>query len=614
MVQPKYNPKEALERVKLLMNYDSKKTLTENRIGLSEAPPDYSSAIEIKAPGVGMAEIAPPQGAKRGYKYYEKNGQVYILKPTSATQSGKTRKREIATVELDTSTPDTRVKGNIIKRATQACSSRGSKWYKFWLGSGGKVGIAACIAAATTAMYIFGVEVMEYPTLITRDPSKTASRYIAACRNEKKLMIHPETAIEKPFEADVNWAKSQKTTDKLDAAFAPIKGGAGTELATLGISGDFGFKIPFTGIEWEGLGTPQTGVFSPAQANTIEKFCGVILAWEESHKSNTFDDKLFSELNNTELEKFNKYVFGLYEEFFKEDSQKTSPTGCPSGASEKKEADIPSWAKNALCINKLINGVLKEGKFPCFGTLNGEEYLSATDTKRGRVYYMASGKVYSENNKKIFAEWTCAQDTVNYVLLESTHMNKESNKLLFLELNEQGGEPVVSIPDNEKKKQTGETKPKKDEFCPNGYKQCTGEYGKCCIADKIKQMQKCLGIAPPHEGRWGPRTDAAYKAAESSWGGFGDALDDSEIDTICFCPEGYNDCSGSYKKCCRSPKIAELKACLKFTTTDTETWGPKTDNELKKLRPELANGFTDDDIKRICQPGRAIKIIDPRDF
>ncbi len=30
MIQPKYNPKEALERAKLLMNYDSSKTLTEN--------------------------------------------------------------------------------------------------------------------------------------------------------------------------------------------------------------------------------------------------------------------------------------------------------------------------------------------------------------------------------------------------------------------------------------------------------------------------------------------------------------------------------------------------------------------------------------------------------
>ena len=31
MVQPKYSPHEALERIKLMMNYDSSKTLNENK-------------------------------------------------------------------------------------------------------------------------------------------------------------------------------------------------------------------------------------------------------------------------------------------------------------------------------------------------------------------------------------------------------------------------------------------------------------------------------------------------------------------------------------------------------------------------------------------------------
>jgi hypothetical protein len=36
MVQPKYNPQEALERVKLMMNYDSSRTLTENKQQINE--------------------------------------------------------------------------------------------------------------------------------------------------------------------------------------------------------------------------------------------------------------------------------------------------------------------------------------------------------------------------------------------------------------------------------------------------------------------------------------------------------------------------------------------------------------------------------------------------
>lgn len=48
MVQPKYDPKEALERVKLLMKYDSKKTLTENRkVILEQATPNMVTMKDL---------------------------------------------------------------------------------------------------------------------------------------------------------------------------------------------------------------------------------------------------------------------------------------------------------------------------------------------------------------------------------------------------------------------------------------------------------------------------------------------------------------------------------------------------------------------------------------
>lgn len=49
MVQPKYNPQESLERVKLLMKYDSKKTLTENRqvIFEEESTPKMVTAKDL---------------------------------------------------------------------------------------------------------------------------------------------------------------------------------------------------------------------------------------------------------------------------------------------------------------------------------------------------------------------------------------------------------------------------------------------------------------------------------------------------------------------------------------------------------------------------------------
>jgi hypothetical protein len=38
MVQPKYSPEEALQRIKLMMEYDSSKTLDENKEMISEQP------------------------------------------------------------------------------------------------------------------------------------------------------------------------------------------------------------------------------------------------------------------------------------------------------------------------------------------------------------------------------------------------------------------------------------------------------------------------------------------------------------------------------------------------------------------------------------------------
>jgi hypothetical protein len=45
MVQPKYNPQEALERVKLMMNYDLSKTSTENKKVIEEQTQPNSGPI-----------------------------------------------------------------------------------------------------------------------------------------------------------------------------------------------------------------------------------------------------------------------------------------------------------------------------------------------------------------------------------------------------------------------------------------------------------------------------------------------------------------------------------------------------------------------------------------
>jgi hypothetical protein len=58
MVQPKYNPQEALERAKLLMKYDSSKTLTENKQQINEWIPILGLAAATVKWIVGSSAVA----------------------------------------------------------------------------------------------------------------------------------------------------------------------------------------------------------------------------------------------------------------------------------------------------------------------------------------------------------------------------------------------------------------------------------------------------------------------------------------------------------------------------------------------------------------------------
>jgi hypothetical protein len=62
MVQPKYNPQESLERIKLMMNYDTSKTLNENRELINE---EYHWLLPNGTVTAGSALVGKiPKGAR----------------------------------------------------------------------------------------------------------------------------------------------------------------------------------------------------------------------------------------------------------------------------------------------------------------------------------------------------------------------------------------------------------------------------------------------------------------------------------------------------------------------------------------------------------------------
>lgn len=76
-----------------------------------------------------------------------------------------------------------------------------------------------------------------------------------------------------------------------------------------------------------------------------------------------------------------------------------------------------------------------------------------------------------------------------------------------------------------------------------------------------------------------------------------------------FCPNGYQSCSGTYTKCCSSPKIAEAQTCLGLTPDGK--WGPKTQAKISTAFPQFATSFTDADISAICSGSSPVLKPDP---
>jgi hypothetical protein len=80
MIQPKYNPQEALERVKLVMKYDTSKTLNENLHTLFEQKSDSMMPGQIERFGYKQGDPSTMDNALKKQQEYLKNSNLFIKK------------------------------------------------------------------------------------------------------------------------------------------------------------------------------------------------------------------------------------------------------------------------------------------------------------------------------------------------------------------------------------------------------------------------------------------------------------------------------------------------------------------------------------------------------
>jgi len=146
MVQPKYSPEEALERVKLMMKYDSTKTLNENKQSLNEQPTSGEVALGAGTTGAlggaalggtvlsSTTALAAPVTSALGGAGYAASSVGYALGVTSsATAAATLGAAVIGGVAAAALTPlvywlvtkDTGA--NKVKKLFDMCSTEGAK-------------------------------------------------------------------------------------------------------------------------------------------------------------------------------------------------------------------------------------------------------------------------------------------------------------------------------------------------------------------------------------------------------------------------------------------------------------------------------------------------------
>jgi len=101
MIQPKYNPEEALQRAKLMMGYDTRKTLKENKETLEEQT-WWKSMLAGGATGAAVGAVAGPMaipgavvGAVLGLVFDFAGGDVSKTKVVEIIKACSTNKKEI---------------------------------------------------------------------------------------------------------------------------------------------------------------------------------------------------------------------------------------------------------------------------------------------------------------------------------------------------------------------------------------------------------------------------------------------------------------------------------------------------------------------------------------
>jgi hypothetical protein len=543
MKQPQYNPKEALLRAKLLMNYDSKKTLTENIEEQMSA-----SALAGKA---ALANLAAGGTAGAGGA-------------TTGTVSAAL-----------TSWP--------------AAMSL----------------IASPAAAGVTVLAAVGMAL--YWAYRNADNEDALAKTVQACKTGAM-----SAGDEKKLVQDSLLGKDEHIKISREI-YAAIEGeGTWNDMLGLGTVG--------------GLGTNEEQIFNAferlSKGNAAD-VCGVVF----EYTGPDFVDDLAEDLNEADLSKCIAALRTATSEYAGEG--KVFPPGSMSTA----------WYRNRFsCLFKSIDTVVANSVDK---DENGYTYIKVKGLKRAdntqRIYRVRGedGAIISDDGRKtsnaklecdglkpkiitesklrkvfiteqgiddsriLFDDELLATDvekwsTGKYVVTWDIWLRKftclrqkfpnatpkvDDDGFTYFENKQPADGKIYRMySDGEIWTDTGDNTNKKWSCAPRG--------GKIIIESKLKKkISEQIDIDPPTGGGGG---------SGSGGGGTPPPRRDRER----FCPNGFRACSGTYTKCCSSPKIAEAQTCLNLTPDGK--WGPNTQAKLSSSYPQFANSFTDADISTIC--------------
>jgi hypothetical protein len=536
MIQPKYSPRQALERAKLLMNYDTSKTLTENKQNINEynfgipnwgvaaAAPVASTTTTAATTAIGgggaatswpalLTAISTPAAAGLGivalvgtalyWAYRNADNEDALRKTVEACKAGATAAGGEAQLMKDSLLgKDSHI--DIGREIYAAIEGEGTWNDMIGLGKLGGLGtneeqiFAAAEKlskgnAADICGVVFEYQGKDFVDDLAEDLDEADLSKVIASFRKAVSDYAGEGKVFPPNSYNVSWYRGMfpcifKNVGTVDAKSVGKDANGYTYIVVSGLRRSDGSVRKYRLRGEDGTLLSEDGT----------KVSNAKIVCDGSTPRTVTESKLNKVIIKEQGIDDSKVVF----------RDELLDTNAENWASGKYNVPWNAWVRKFPCLGpKFPNSTPKVDS-------EGYTYFENKQPSNNRVYRMYSdGQIWTDDDViDTGKRWSCAPRG-GKIIIESAR-KKNILEQLEIEPNTSGGGGGGGIDHN---------------TSGSGFKPCDGTYKRGCVSEKIRKLQGCLGGLVA-DGRWGDKTQ---KVISAKYPKFSESLTDNDIETIC---------------------------------------------------------------------------------